>query len=306
MREEKLRKLEDIARLYYEQDKTQAEIAKLYNVSRPLISRMLSEARDEGIVEIRIIGRDYGENSISEEIKKKYNLKGGISVSEGISNENTNKLIGDAAISYMEKLGGGKIGLGWGHVIGTMVSNLEGQVPRNSSITDISPMIGNSGVPIRNYHTNENTRIIAAQMKANAHFLYTPAVADSKQDRDLLIKTEQYRTVLDEWSKIDIALVNIGNYPSTPDLGTSARFGNKLIEEKAVGRMIAYFYDKDGNIIESEDDFVIQIPLEVLKMCPNVIGICSANTNKNALIGALNSGILTDIIVKEELIEDLV
>ncbi|MEG1774677.1 MAG: sigma factor-like helix-turn-helix DNA-binding protein, partial [Oscillospiraceae bacterium] len=51
---DKLQKLTDIARLYYEQDKTQSEIAALYHVSRPLVSRMLREAKECGIVDIRI------------------------------------------------------------------------------------------------------------------------------------------------------------------------------------------------------------------------------------------------------------
>lgn len=50
----KLEKLVRIAQLYYQEEKTQSEIAKIYGVSRPLVSRMLREAKELGIVEIRI------------------------------------------------------------------------------------------------------------------------------------------------------------------------------------------------------------------------------------------------------------
>lgn len=52
--EEKARRLELIARLYYEEKLTQREIALRLGVSRPLISRLLQDARDLNLVEIRV------------------------------------------------------------------------------------------------------------------------------------------------------------------------------------------------------------------------------------------------------------
>ena len=52
--EEKIKRLEVIARMYYEGRLTQREIAYKLGVSRPLISRLLQDARDLGLVEIRV------------------------------------------------------------------------------------------------------------------------------------------------------------------------------------------------------------------------------------------------------------
>ena len=43
-----------VAKLYYEENLTQAEVAERVGVSRPLVSKMLSEARDCGIVHIEV------------------------------------------------------------------------------------------------------------------------------------------------------------------------------------------------------------------------------------------------------------
>lgn len=51
---EKVKRLEIIARMYYEGKLTQREIAFKLGVSRPLISRLLQDARDLGLVEIRV------------------------------------------------------------------------------------------------------------------------------------------------------------------------------------------------------------------------------------------------------------
>ena len=44
----------DVARLYYEKDRTQNEIAEIYRISRPMVSKLLKEAKEEGIVKITI------------------------------------------------------------------------------------------------------------------------------------------------------------------------------------------------------------------------------------------------------------
>ena len=56
-------------------------------------------------------------------------------------------------------------------------------------------------------------------------------------------------------------------------------------------------------MIESDQDFAIQIPIDVLRRCPNIIGVCSANTSAKAVRGALRSGFFTHIVARSDLIE---
>ena len=69
--------------------------------------------------------------------------------------------------------------------------------------------------------------------------------------------------------------------------------------------MLIYYFNEDGFIIQSEQDFAIQIPIDMLKRCPNIIGVCSANTSAKALCGALKSGFFTHIVARAELIKSL-
>ena len=52
--QDRLQLLATIADLYYVEKRSQAEIAEQYEYSRPTISRMLAEAHEKGLVEIRI------------------------------------------------------------------------------------------------------------------------------------------------------------------------------------------------------------------------------------------------------------
>lgn len=299
---EKARRLEQIARLYYEDTRSQNEIAHLLGVSRPLISRLLREARQLGLVEIRIHSLEERDKATLGLARERFNLHGGRLTAEEGGDAAVNQALAAGVMDYIAELGGGRLGLGWGHIIGELVSLLEKSQPQNSVISDVCPMVGNSGISIRNYHSNENVRIVAQQTGSRPYYLYTPAFAETKKELDLLKQTEHYLAVRRLWESLDVALVNIGNHPSTPDFASMARYGSLLNERRAVGRLIAYYFNLHGDIIHSDIDYAIQIPLDLLKRCPKVVGICSANTHWKSLAGALESGYLTHLLAPERLL----
>ena len=54
MKLEKQRRLAHVARRYYLEDQKQSDMARELGISRPMVSRLLAEARELGVVEIRI------------------------------------------------------------------------------------------------------------------------------------------------------------------------------------------------------------------------------------------------------------
>ena len=302
---EKQKKLAYVAQKYYIEDQKQSDIARDLGVSRPLISRMLSEARELGIVEITIHEPGAREARLLERLQLSSSIRGGVLVEEGAGNDGTNRLLSQGAVELLRQLGVRRLGVGWGYLIGQLVSWLEENPQPNSTITDICPLVGNASIPARNYQSNENVRLMAQQMGATPHFLYLPALPESLEEKQLLCSTEVYRQIQQQWEKLDTALVNIGDYPSSPDFASLVRYGNLLQQQRACGRMLIYYFNEDGFIIQSEQDFAIQIPIDILKRCPNIIGVCSANTSAKALRGALKSGFFTHIAARAELIKTL-
>lgn len=302
---EKQKKLAYVAQKYYIEDQKQSDIARDLGVSRPLISRMLSEARELGIVEITIHEPGAREARLLERLQLSSSIRGGILVEDGTNDDATNRLLSQGAVELLRQLGVRRLGVGWGYLIGQLVSWLEENPQPNSTITDICPLVGNASIPARNYQSNENVRLMAQQMGATPHFLYLPALPDSLEEKQLLCSTEVYRQIQQQWERLDTALVNIGDYPSSPDFASLVRYGNLLQQQRACGRMLIYYFNEDGFIIQSEQDFAIQIPIDILKRCPNIIGVCSANTSAKALRGALKSGFFTHIAARAELIKTL-
>ena len=259
--EEKQKKLAYVARRYYLDDWKQSDIAKELGVSRPLISRMLAEAREHGVVEIRIHDPAARQGQLVEQLRHSTSIRDGVLVEDGQDDDATNQLLSQGAVQLLWQLRSRRLGIGWGHLIGQLVTWLEAHPQLSSTVTDICPLVGNASIPARNYQSNENVRLIAQQLGAAPHFIYLPALPDSLEEKQLLCSSEIYRQIQTQWDKMDTALVNIGNYPSSPDFASLVRYGDLLQQEHTCGRLLVYYFNPQGKVIQSEQDFAIQIPL---------------------------------------------
>ena len=299
---EKQKRLAYVARRYYLEDQKQSDIARELGVSRPLVSRMLSEARELGLVEITV--HEPGARAAKLLDRLSGSVRGGVLVEEGADNDETNRFLSQGAMELLEQLGTRRLGVGWGYLIGQLVTWLGRHPQPNSAVTDICPLVGNASIPARNYQSNENVRLMAQQLGAIPHFLYLPALPESLEEKQLLCTTEVYRQIEQQWARLDTALVNIGDYPSSPDFASLVRYGSLLQRHRACGRMLIYYFNEEGALIQSDQDFAVQIPLDTLRRCPNIIGVCSANTSAKALGGALKSGMFTHIVARQELVRE--
>lgn len=219
--DKKTERLVDVARMYYEQDRTQSEIADQYGISRPMVSKLLKEARDKGIVTIRISApqeESGGALSLMELVGRCFGIYDGVAVPDGPNDQTTNEAVAEAAISYLSGLGGTGLGIGWGHIIGDVVKHMEQRETLVPIGTFVCPLIGNGGVGLKNYHSNELVRSIAEHSGAQPRFIYSPACVLSEQELKLTRELDSYHEIYHVWEKLDVALVNIGNFPSVPDL----------------------------------------------------------------------------------------
>ena len=300
---EKRKRLAYVARRYYLDDQRQSDIARDLGISRPMVSRLLAEARELGVVEITVHDPETRAARLMERLRGMSSVRGGVLIEDSGDNDDENRRLSEGAVQLLGQLGAKRLGVGWGYLIGQIVSWLEKNPQTDSSVTDICPLVGNASIPARNYQSNENIRLMAQQLGASPHFLYLPALPESIEEKEVLCSTELYRQVYREWEALDTALVNIGDYPSSPDFASLVRYGSLLQERRACGRMLVYYFNEDGYVIESDQDFAIQIPIDVLRRCPNIIGVCSANTSAKAVRGALRSGFFTHIVARSDLIE---
>ena len=303
--QEKQKKLAYVARRYYLENQRQSDIARELGVSRPMVSRMLAEARELGVVEITVHDPETRIATLLERLRLSTSIRGGVLVEDGADEDATNQLLSQGAVELLRQLDTRRLGVGWGYLIGQLVTWLEKHPQPDSPVTDICPLVGNANIPARNYQSTENVRLMAQQLGAAPHFLYLPALPEGLEEKQLLCSTEVYRQIHQQWEQLDTALVNIGNYPSSPDFASLVRYGSLLQQYRACGRMLVYYFNEEGTVIQSDQDFAIQVPLDTLRQCPRIIGVCSANTGAKALLGALRSGVFTHLVARSELVRSL-
>ena len=96
------------------------------------------------------------------------------------------------------------------------------------------------------------------------------------------------------------AIIGVSDYPGYPDLAVKTIYGDRLMKEAAVGRIMAYYFDVDGNIITPQKDTILQVSLNQLR-ATDVTAVCSRNIRPIALAGALKLRLIDRLIVPYEL-----
>jgi len=302
MKEVDIIRLVEISKLYYENHLTQSEIASKLNISRPTVSKLLAEAKKRGIVKVEIKSPLESNDLLLEQLVGMYKLKGGLIVPTLSNDDNIiAKLTISQGAIYLEGLLDTmkNVGLGWGYSMGGLIDAMNPQAPKENIDRAVCPIIGSAANAIRWYQTNELTRIFTEKTGFKPYFLHAPAFPLSEDNKKLFENTFEYQEILNLWAELDTVILSIGTYPSVPDQATAARFGNKLRESRAVGMIAAYYFDIDGTIIESENDIVIRLPLDILRKVKRVIAISGGEKKISSTRGALLTGIITHLITDE-------
>ena len=258
-------KLVEVARLYYEEGRTQSEIGSVLGVSRPLVSNMLQTARELGIVRIEIRSPFEGDDKLLARLKDKYALSDGLVVpAQGDNLSYSLKTLVSQGSRFVATMlsGCSFVGFGWGTLMSKLVDGLGAEEIRTNNQTRICPLIGSMASPSIDWHPNEMVRRCAERFGIDAAFMHAPAFPTSSMDYKVFQATEEYTRLSAIWQKLDTAIIEIETYPSVPDQATAMRFGDMLKKNDAVGSLLSYFYDVRGNLIEGPNDYVNRISLE--------------------------------------------
>lgn len=298
-----LRMLE-VAHLYYEENCTQKEIADRLGVSRPLVSAILNKAKERGIVTVTIKDVSVTEDQIVDKLKNSFGINSIITVPDTGNDDLTNRRVAETAYHFcFSKANDGKrIGIGWGSVVGRMADYAESMENSTETRGAIFPLVGGINAVTKGYHTNELVRILSLKTGRQPCFLYLPALHETSAELEYLRQTGAVSSIEEEWEYMEQAMVTISNFPSYPDLGVRSIYGNALMEKKAVGRILAHYFDAYGRIISPAADSTLQASIRQLRQT-DVTAMCSNQVKPRCLIGALRTGIIDNLIIPYDLAE---
>jgi deoxyribonucleoside regulator len=289
------------ARMYYENDLSQQEIAQSLGLSRQKVSRLLKEARALGIVHIHISDPFAADPALEQELKDTFGLRDVVlTAGDGLTNAALRQRLGVAAATYLSQAVPDKalVGVGWGRTLYQVISALEQE--RQANIHTI-PLIGGIGQLSPSFQVNDLARRLAEVFGGTWRALYAPAFTEDLEAWRVLTRLEEVQQVRRLWSQVDLAIVGIGQFEMQQM--AAMFFADSLSRQSlarfeaagAVGDICGRFYDVRGRPIDS-DNGVLGITLEEVANLKTVIGIAGGTEKVAALLGAIRGGYLSVLV----------
>lgn len=282
--------------LYYEKKYTQQEIADIMNLSRQTVSKLLTDAINEKIVEITIHNPESDCKKLEDEIRNAFGLKEVVVCSTVNDNETLRQLMTvKRAGSYIEpflKQGSKKIGISWGRTIQSFIAELS---PICTSNNVVFPLFGATDQEQSYFLSNELARSFADKINAKVKYAWFPYCTSDKSDCELFRKTSYYKKIHELWNSIDIAIVGIGN-TTILKLFESA-FGYNSITQ-ATGDIATHFFNDVGELIPPHEN-TLCASKENLKNAKHTIAIACGDDKTQAIAGAMRTQLIDTLITDE-------
>jgi Transcriptional regulator, contains sigma factor-related N-terminal domain len=302
-----------VCKLYYFDSWTQEKIAAKFGVSRPIISKALQKAREEGIVEIVIHDDNYEVLELEETLEKEFGLQEAIVVpTRDIGDEMINSVVGRKAAQYVSKAvrSAKRIGVSWGMTLYHMVKEYSME---NREGVKVIPLVGGMGTNKIELHSNQIAYELSKKLNGHCESLYSPAIVESVELRDMLTAVPDIAFVLEEGKQCDVALVGIGNPFANSTMEETGYVNKNELEELkkhgVVGDINSFFIEADGRpSSHSINQRVIGIGLDHLKKIKKVIAIAFGQYKVDSILATLRGGylnaLITDHITAAQLIRN--
>lgn len=297
-----------VLKYYYIDGFNQVEIAAKLNISRVAVSRYITRAKREGLIEHKI---KYPKNfsfERNEELEKKfieqYGLKECIIVSSKgnitealieLSNQ-LEKLFEKIAHDYTF------IGVGWGTTLDKIVEYIDIQNKKNVKVV---PLIGGYGRLFDNTHSNNIARLLANKFDGISYTVHIPALLDTKEIKESILKDSASKEIYRLAKRVEIALLCMSDLSKESTLYKTGQLDEEdlyyLERLGVIGDINFVFVDKEGNLISNEisERQAILFSIEQMKSVEHVIGL-AIGERKVKIIRAVLKNRLINILMTDE------
>lgn len=291
--------LADIAEMYYQEGQTQAEISRKVGMTRSAISRLLTEARQKGIVEIHVRRPLRFDSELEERLIQQFRLIGArvVVTSQRDSYEELQIKLGGAAANELKPLLRPNmiVGVAWGTTIKFLIDAYAG-----GPLADIRvvQLLGVMGSTRHGYSGQSLVEELARKLGGEGIYLYTPFIVDTEDAAEVLRNDPSIKAAISLARTSDLAILGIGS--TRPDYCSLLQGGhisrkdlNTIIGQGAVGDVNGHYFDLQGQ--SSNVDFhrrLIGLPREDLQRIPVRFGTAGSTQKAEAILGALRGGFI--------------
>lgn len=303
----KLEEAVKVARMYYYQNMTTGAIAKEFNVSRSTVSRLISYAKENGLIDIRIIDPTEEPNRLANKISKKYQIKNVhvVAVSETAGEAEWLQRVANFAANYLNTVFESNmiLGIAWGTTMTAVSRHLLKKNTHNTQIVQLNGAGNTSTMGIE--YASQIIMRFSENYRSRAHLFPVPTFFDYPETKQAMWREGSIKRILDLHEQADLFLYSIGavnaGMPSHVYSGgyLSELDYRELGKHKIAGDIATVFFKEDGNFDN--------IPLNKRASGPNLelfkqkYGVCvvSGLAKVRGLNAALKGKLMSELITDE-------
>ena len=299
-----------VSELYYQQELNQSTIGEILNISRPTVSRLLEEAKAEGIVKIIIHNQIQKDPALSNKLRKLLKLKEAIVVSGEYGYEEALQKCSITGANLLDSVieNNDVVGINWGLATTSLCSEIK---PRELYNVSIVQMIGCLGTGNPNIDGLELAINIASKLSGTYSNIYAPAFVNDKTVYNYLMNEPQIKATLKKAAHADIILTGIGSLADKNS--TLQKYGCiteddrlEYVSKGGIAHLLGRAFDMEGNEISIPNKYVVSAPLDAFKNARWSICISASEIKALPIIAALNAGYLNTLVVDESLAKELI
>lgn len=291
-----LQLLHRAASAYYLDDLRQAEIAEQLGVSRPTVSKLISEAKRIGMVRFEVL--DVPTDDLPELEARLQDLLGiaEVRIAPGDQVQRGYRGLGDLLGAHLAALS-----LRRGDVLlissGRTTFAVSGQrtLPPLPGVV-IAPTVGGLQEPDPAYQANDTAGRLAARTGAEARYIFAPALPSPSLWASLQ-SDPSFRDITALWDRARAVVIGVGApYAGRESLTGVVPRGEPALEA-AEGDICLHFYDRTGAPIEYPgSERLVRPSLQQLHRIPHVIALAAGPEKAGSIRAGARAGLLTTLL----------
>lgn len=301
--------LSEVARLYYAENLTQEHIAQRIGVSRSYVSRMLRDARSEGLVEIKIHTPLWTAADLEDGLVARLGLQESRILASAETELEDPGRVGPAGrmaaftARYMQEIitDGSIMGSGWSR---TFYHSLNTGYLQKKTGVSVVQLMGSVGGFIPELNGISTTTRLADALGAESYYLNAPMLVDAAAVRDGLLRDPDIQRTLKVARSADIMVVGVGTIDRDHGQYRTGYIDDAdleyIRESGAVGDVCGVYFSYEGLLVPLEmNERTIAVSPEVMREIPKRIGVSWGQEKAAANIGAARSGLINMLVTDE-------
>ncbi|MEW5865747.1 MAG: sugar-binding transcriptional regulator [Bacillota bacterium] len=303
--------LVEIARMYYEYGLGQQEIAERVGLSRSRISRMLTRAREIGIVQVTVSDPFREESELARELQVRFGLKRAVVCPVPRSSRRPLAWhLGQAAARLLREIvrDNDTIGVTGGTTMLQVARALRPMRRAGVSVVQLEGTLSGKGEAL--IHGNEIALLFAKAFGATPYFLSVPAIVERRQIKEALVKDRNLSRVLEMGESANVAVFTIGHPDKSSILVQAGYFSpdgmEALVTRGAVGDLCSRFFTEDGSICdEALNQRTIGLDLQEFARKDFSVAVAGGSHKVAGIRGALRGRFMNVLVTDEATAKEL-